>query len=157
MKYTPRPTLFVAAVDLVPRLTQAPLAELSDEQLRALAKRAVHIARIIGDELSEGPWGPTIATMPTLANIEHTVPHRPDGTRPEWIRLPSPKVKCPFTGLSRSTLYQLVGHTEANGFKPPVKSIVIRKRGAARGVRLISYDSLMAYLASVTTDPATAP
>lgn len=157
MKYTPRHTLFAAAVDLVPRLSQTPLVELSDDQLRALAKKAVRIARIIGDELSEGPWGPTIATMPTLADIEHTVPHRPDGTRPEWIRLPPPKVKCPFTGLSRSTLYQLVGHIEANGFRPPVKSVVIRKRGAARGIRLISYDSLMAYLASVNQVPATTP
>ena len=157
MKYTPRPTLFAAAVDLVPHLSETPLAELSDDQLRALAKKAVHIARIIGDELSEGAWAPTVAAMPTLANVEHTVPDRPDGTRPEWIRLPPPKSKCKFTGLSRSSLYQLVGHIEGNGFKPPVKSIVIRKRGAARGVRLISYDSLMAYLASVGHGPAIAP
>ena len=32
---------------------------------------------------------------------------------------------------------------------PPVKSVVLRKRGALRGIRLISYDSLMRYLAEL--------
>ena len=36
----------------------------------------------------------------------------------------------------------------ANGFKPPVKSISLRKRGQTKAVRLVSYDSLMAYLRS---------
>lgn len=148
MNFTSRPTLFSAAVDLVPRLTDKPLAQASDEEIRILAKRVVQIARMIGDELSEGPWGPTIAPMPTLANEAKLVPDAPNGTRPEWIRLPK-SGRCPFTGLSRSKLYDLVGDTEANGHRPPVKSVVVRKRGAMRGVRLISYDSLMAYLASI--------
>jgi hypothetical protein len=32
---------------------------------------------------------------------------------------------------------------------PPVKSVVLRKRGALRGIRLINYDSLMQYLAEL--------
>jgi hypothetical protein len=37
----------------------------------------------------------------------------------------------------------------ANGNKPPVKSVVLRKRGAVRGIRLINYNSLMQYLAEL--------
>jgi len=36
-----------------------------------------------------------------------------------------------------------------NDFKPPVKSAVLRRRGNTRGVRLIVYASLMAYLHSL--------
>jgi hypothetical protein len=37
----------------------------------------------------------------------------------------------------------------ANDGMPPVKSVVLRKRGALRGIRLINYDSLMPYLAEL--------
>ncbi len=39
-----------------------------------------------------------------------------------------------------------MGASKVNGYKPPVKSVVLRHRGAVRGVRLISYDSLMEFL-----------
>ena len=70
--------------------------------------------------------------------------------KPEWIRLPSPKGRCPHTGLSRSTLCELAVPSEANDGVPPVRSVVVRKRGAIRGIRLISYDSLMAYLSGLS-------
>jgi len=60
-------------------------------------------------------------------------------TRPEWVRLPKPGHLCPYSGLSRTTLFQLAKEGK-------VKSISLRKRGAARGIRLIGYDSLMEYL-----------
>jgi hypothetical protein len=66
--------------------------------------------------------------------------------KPEWLRLPAPGSRCPFTGLSRSTLNELTIAGPANDGSPPVKSVVLRKRGALRGIRLISYDSLMAHL-----------
>jgi hypothetical protein len=66
--------------------------------------------------------------------------------KPEWLRLPAPGSRCPFTGLSRSTLNELTIAGPANDGNPPVKSVVLRKRGALRGIRLISYDSLMAHL-----------
>jgi hypothetical protein len=66
--------------------------------------------------------------------------------KPEWIRLPSPGARCRHTGLSRSTLNELVIPGSANDGKAPVKSVVLRKRGAVRGIRLISFDSLMAHL-----------
>ncbi|PTY08009.1 hypothetical protein DB347_07015 [Opitutaceae bacterium EW11] len=71
----------------------------------------------------------------------------------EWLRLPAPGRRCPFTGLSRSTLNELTIPGPANNRKPPVKSVVLRKRGAQRGIRLISYDSLMAYLDSMAARP----
>jgi len=37
----------------------------------------------------------------------------------------------------------------ANDGSPPVKSVVLRKRGGLRGIRLISYDSLMGNLATL--------
>ena len=71
--------------------------------------------------------------------------------KPEWLRLPAPGARCRFTGLSRSTLNELTIPGPANDFQPPVKSVVLRKRGATRGIRLISYDSLMAHLNDLAT------
>jgi hypothetical protein len=64
----------------------------------------------------------------------------------EFLRLPKPGSLCPICGLSRSFLNSLILPTEANGFKPPVKSFVLRKRGARTGVRLVSWESLRAYI-----------
>jgi hypothetical protein len=72
-----------------------------------------------------------------------------DSLRPEWLRLPAPGSRCRFTGLSRSTLNELTIPGPANDGTPPVKSVVLRKRGALRGIRLISYDSLMRYLSDL--------
>ena len=71
--------------------------------------------------------------------------------RPEWVRLPKPGKRCIYTGLSRSTLNELAIPCEANNFLPPVKSAVIKKRGAMRGIRLVSYDSLMEYIENLCT------
>ena len=70
--------------------------------------------------------------------------------KPEWLRLPAPKHRCPHTGLSRSTLCELVAPSAANNFNPPVQSVVLRKRGATRGIRLVRYDSLMTYLRALS-------
>ena len=66
--------------------------------------------------------------------------------RPEYIRLPKPHDRCRLTNLSRSTMAELVVPCPANGYKPPVKSLVLKKRGATRGIRLINYDSLLDHL-----------
>ncbi len=73
-----------------------------------------------------------------------------ESVRPEWLRLPAPGARCRFTGLSRSTLNELTIAGPANDGMPPVKSVVLRKRGALRGIRLISYDSLMGYLETLS-------
>lgn len=72
-----------------------------------------------------------------------------DSVKPEWLRLPAPGARCRFTGLSRSTLNELTIPGAVNAEKPPVRSVVLRKRGALRGIRLINYDSLMQYLAEL--------
>ncbi len=73
----------------------------------------------------------------------------------EWIRLPRPGARCPYTGLSRSTLTELCVPRRAYNGAPPVKSVVICKPGAIRGIRLVSYPSLMSYLASLIDAPTT--
>jgi hypothetical protein len=78
--------------------------------------------------------------MQTLVAEQH------DFQRPEYLRLPSPDARCALTGLSRTTLCELSVPSKVNGFKPPVKSLVVKKRGAMRGIRLINYDSLLDYL-----------
>ena len=67
---------------------------------------------------------------------------------PEFLRLPKPGSRCQVTGLTRSGINELVLPCESNDFRPPVKSVSLRKRGAAKGVRLIVYQSLVDYLRS---------
>ena len=138
-----RPTLFSAAVELLPHVVEGPLGKLSEEQELEAIQRAARMARLLAKEFSAGAWGPTIDPLPRLDTEVAPVANE---KHPEWIRLPV-KGKCPYSALSRSTLYNLISASASNGYRPPVKSIVLRRRGAARGVRLISYDSLMEYLA----------
>ena len=65
---------------------------------------------------------------------------------PEFIRLPKTATLCPYSGLTRSKLNELVLACPQNDHKPPVKSVCLRQRGAVKGVRLIVYRSLMDYL-----------
>ena len=88
-------------------------------------------------------------------HMQYETPALPPSTKavtskPEWLRLPAPGRRCPYTGLSRSTLNELTIPGPANDGRPPVKSVVLRKRGALRGIRLISYDSLMAHLENLS-------
>lgn len=66
-----------------------------------------------------------------------------------FLRLPkTPERVC---GLSRSTLNGLILPTAANGFKPPVRSVVLKSsKGAVRGIRLIDLQSLIAHLAALS-------
>ena len=64
-----------------------------------------------------------------------------EASRPEWVRIPKPRTTCPYSGLSRAHIHRLVKEGE-------VDSTSLRKRGAKTGVRLVSYDSLMAYIRS---------
>jgi hypothetical protein len=65
---------------------------------------------------------------------------------PEYIRLPSPGTKDPCFGLTRSYLNLLILPLKENGFRPPVRSSVLRRPGAKTGVRLVNVASLRAYL-----------
>lgn len=64
-----------------------------------------------------------------------------------WIRLPRPGTRCPVSGLSRSTLAELVRPCPRNSFRPPVEARLLKRRGASRGVLLINRAALLAYIA----------
>lgn len=66
--------------------------------------------------------------------------------KPLYLRLPKAGRRCPYTGLSRSTINELILPTAENNFKPPVRSLVLRKKGASRGCRLVSFESLTVFL-----------
>jgi hypothetical protein len=65
---------------------------------------------------------------------------------PEFLRLPRPGTLCPHTGLSRSYINFLILPCLTNQNRPPVRSFVLRKKGAATGVRLVSYESLRNFI-----------
>jgi hypothetical protein len=62
------------------------------------------------------------------------------------MRLPRVGQRDPFFGFTRSYLNMLVLPSLANEFRPPVKSYVIRARGARTGVRLIDVPSLEKFI-----------
>jgi len=62
-------------------------------------------------------------------------------TRPEYYRLPKPGHADPFFSLSRSYYYQL----EARGL---LKLVRIRDKGKERGVTLIPYRKVEAFVRS---------
>lgn len=61
--------------------------------------------------------------------------------KPTWIRLPKNGSREYWSGLSRSALNLLVLPCEQNGFRAPVYSISLRKKGRTRGNRLILLES----------------
>src|ERR1043166_9413951 len=82
----------------------------------------------------------------TTTQVEVPAHRKTPLSRPEFLRLPKPGTLCPYTGLSRSAINELVLPTPRNGHKPPVKSFCLRKRGARTGIRLVAYDSLAGYI-----------
>lgn len=64
----------------------------------------------------------------------------------EFMRLPKAKERDPLFGLSRSFMCNLVLPCQENGYRPPVRSIVIRRPKAKTGVRLVDVASLRQYL-----------
>ena len=87
--------------------------------------------------------------MPS-SNQPITAPHLSSGQpifdSTVWIRLPRPGTRCLVSGLSRSTLAELVRPCGRNGYCPPVEAKVLKRRGASRGLLLISRMSLLAFL-----------
>lgn len=77
-----------------------------------------------------------LALAPAVSEIPAT---QPAHTIPsDWLRV---KEACSFSRLSKPKLYQLI-----NAGK--IKSVSLRERGQVRGTRLISFDSLRAFLES---------
>ena len=90
-------------------------------------------------DLSGGQSGNTTSPVAAPASATSTTSER------EFLRLPK-SGQCPITGLTRSKLYDLISPNEDNGFKPPVKSVSLRKPGQIKGTRLIVRQSLLDYL-----------
>ena len=67
---------------------------------------------------------------------------------PKFIPIPRPGERCKHSGLCRSTIYNLISATRANGYRPVVESAMVRLPGRRRGVRRVRYASLMAHLQS---------
>lgn len=65
----------------------------------------------------------------------------PKSDRPEWVR---PKDVQKFFGIGRSKTYELIAENK-------IKTVSLRARGAKHGTRLVSYDSISAYLESLAT------
>lgn len=59
--------------------------------------------------------------------------------KPAWIR---PKDVPKYFGVGRTRAYELIAEGK-------IKSVSLRKRGQRHGTRLISYDSVAAYLESL--------
>jgi hypothetical protein len=79
-------------------------------------------------------------------NYSEKIKEKGGARHPVYVRLPKNGTLCPVTGLSRSYLNGLILPNSGNGYKPPVKSVSLRKRGAVRGVRLIPTDVILGYL-----------
>lgn len=67
-------------------------------------------------------------------------------TEAEYMRVPPSGKHDPIFGLKRSFLNLLILPCRENSWRPPVKSIMIKRKGARRGVRLVEIASLRAYI-----------
>ena len=96
---------------------------------------SMHTQKTPQDDSGQKIIAPVVTTANVMSYLE-----------PEFLRLPRCGQRDVVSGLSRSGLNALILPNEENSFKPPVKSVVLRKKGAARGTRLIVAQSLRDYL-----------
>ena len=66
--------------------------------------------------------------------------------QPIWIRLPRYSDRCEFTGLSRSTLAELIRPCKSTGKNSRVEAKTIERSGATRGITLINLKSLLDFI-----------
>jgi hypothetical protein len=92
-----------------------------------------------GDEYTSAP-----VSMPCRADADRACA--------EFYRLPKSGNLDPIFQLSRSKWNQLILPCEANGYRPPIRSVVLRQKGAVRGVRLIVAAAAHAYFAKLVAE-----
>lgn len=78
-----------------------------------------------------------------LAMSNHMAPHYSSAAanvadHPEWLRI---REACQYSRLSKPKLYELIN-------RGLIKTVSLRERGMVRGTRLVSFDSLKAFLES---------
>jgi hypothetical protein len=86
----------------------------------------------------------------SIMNIE--VPKIALDRFPAFIRVPRSGSRCPISNLTRTAIDKLTRAQPDNDFRPPVKSRVLKARGATRGVRLVEVQSLLNYLEDALHD-----
>ena len=64
---------------------------------------------------------------------------------PITFRLPKAGESDPYFGAKRTFWNEHVLPNQGNGSKPSIKSVVVRKKGATRGIRFILYESALAF------------
>jgi hypothetical protein len=62
---------------------------------------------------------------------------------PATFRLPRPGCRCPFFGLSRTEYYDAIK-------RGAIKSYTLKKPGRGRGIRLIDFASVLAFVTTQT-------
>ena len=67
-------------------------------------------------------------------------------TQAEYMRVPPSGEHDPIFALKRSFLNLLILPCRENNWRPPVKSVVIKRKGSRKGVRLVEIVSLRAYI-----------
>lgn len=139
--------LNITTIDDLARTTEAKIDSIRGSGVKTVAEVRLALASI-GRQLGEGIESRAVKTDDSIktAEPEPVKASTVRTIRPEWIRLPPTGQSDPYTGLKRSKLNELILPSPANNFKPPVKSVCLRNKGQKKGVRLISYDSLLSYL-----------
>lgn len=66
--------------------------------------------------------------------------------RPAYVRIPRVGEVCPVSGLRKDCMQNLVVPNQSNGFKPPVKSFVMRNPSGKVTLRLVHVESLLAWM-----------
>lgn len=87
---------------------------------------------------------PTLPTAHRKPGEDHPVSNQPQS---EWVRIPAASA---IASVSRSTLYS--NFDIAGG---SIKTASIRRRGATRGIRMVSVPSLLAWLNSYAEQTTT--
>lgn len=103
---------------------------------------AVNTSHIYQQAHATGPKAST-TTAP------HLIGGKPSFDPAVFVRLPSPRTRCAITGLSRSSMAELVRPCKRNDWLAPVEAVVLKKRHANRGCLLINKASLLAYLSDL--------
>jgi hypothetical protein len=73
---------------------------------------------------------PSLAALQSVGEIQ--------AMKPEWLRLPA---ASRISGLSRTQLFAAIAGGQ-------LKSVHLKRPGAAKGIRLVHFDSLISYIES---------
>jgi hypothetical protein len=99
----------------------------------------------------------TAAARGVITNAPTVAGNLPQGWIPassiseaSWISLPRPRERCRLSGLSRTTLCEMLARGDIQG-------ITVRRPGAVRGKRLIFKQSLADFLKGLAEQRLTSP